>query len=136
MKAAFVYGPRDLRVEEAPIPKLNDEEALVRVRACGVCYSDVRFYLGLKKYRQTSFGRNSPGFTGHEWSGEVVEVGRNVRNVSIGDRVVPNIIIPCGKCKPCKQGRINLCPNKILTHGGFAEYVKVPAETSSRFRAT
>jgi len=132
MKAAFVYGPRDLRVEEAPLPKLSRHEVLVRVKACGICYSDVRFYLGLKKYRQTTFGRSSPGFTGHEWSGEVVEVGGDVSSISIGDRIVPNIIIPCGKCKPCRQGRVNLCPNKIFTHGGFAEYVKAPAENLLR----
>jgi len=127
MKAAFVYGPRDLRVEEAPMPRLEDDEALIRIKACGICYSDVRFYLGLKRYRQTGFGRDSPGFTGHEWSGEVVDVGRDVAGISPGDRVVPYIVIPCGACKPCRRGRYNLCPNKTFTHGGFAEYVKVPA---------
>ncbi len=128
MRAAFVYGPRDIRVEDAPTPKIGRDEALVRVRACGVCYSDVRFYLGLKKYEQTRFGKESPGFTGHEWAGEVVKIGSDVEDVSVGDRVVPNIIISCGKCKPCRQGRINLCVNKIFTHGGYAEYVKAPAK--------
>ena len=127
MKAAFVYGPRDLRVEEVDIPRIGEDDALIRVRACGVCFSDVRFYLGLKKYAQTTFGRGSPGFTGHEWAGEVVKLGKNVKDISVGDRVVPNIIIPCGKCKQCKRGRINLCKDKIFTHGGFAEYVKAPA---------
>ena len=129
MKAAFVYGPRDLRVEEADIPRIGDDEVLVRVRACGVCFSDVRFYLGLRKYAQTAFGKGSPGFTGHEWAGEVVEVGRNVENISVGDRVVSSVIIPCGRCKYCKRGRINLCRDKRFTHGGFAEYVKAPARS-------
>lgn len=128
MRAAFVYAPRDIRVEEFDISKIGDEDALVRVRACGICFSDIRFYLGLKKYKHTSFGREYPGFTGHEWSGEVVEVGKNVENVSIGDRVIPDIIIPCGRCRQCKRGRTNLCKDKIFTHGGFAEYVKVPAK--------
>jgi len=127
MRAAFVYGPRDIRVEDAPVPELKKDEVLVRIKACGVCYSDVRFYLGLKKYEQTPFGRESPGFTGHEWAGEVVKIGGDVENISVGDRVVPNIIVSCGRCKPCREGRINLCVNKIFIHGGYAEYVKVPA---------
>ncbi|MCX8187990.1 MAG: alcohol dehydrogenase catalytic domain-containing protein [Nitrososphaeria archaeon] len=128
MKAAFIYAPRDLRVEEVDVPKIGDDEALIRVRACGVCFSDIRFYLGLKKYKHTGFGREYPGFTGHEWAGEVVEIGKNVENISIGDRIVPSIIIPCGRCRQCRRGRINLCKDKIFTHGGFAEYVKAPAK--------
>jgi len=128
MKAAFVYGSRDIRVEEIGTPEIGSDEVLVRVRACGVCFSDIRYYLGLKKYAQTPFGRKSPGFTGHEWSGEIARLGENVKGFSIGDRVVPNTIIACGKCKQCKRGRINLCKSKIFTHGGFAEYVKVPAK--------
>ena len=54
------------------IPRIGEDDALIRVRACGVCFSDVRFYLGLKKYAQTTLGRGSPGFTEHEWVGEVV----------------------------------------------------------------
>jgi len=60
MKAAFVYGPRDLKVEEADIPRVGDDGVLVRVRTCGVCFSDVRFCLGLRKYAQTAFGKGAP----------------------------------------------------------------------------
>lgn len=126
MKAAFVLSPGEVVVEEAEVPALSDGDVLVRVLACGVCASDVKFFRGLKTYRETPVGRVSPGFTGHEWVGEVVAVGSNVCEVKEGDKVVPFIISSCHRCKFCLRGRQNLCPEKRYIHGGFAEFVKVP----------
>lgn len=128
MKAAFIYGPKDIKVKETSVPRLQKDEVLVRIRACGICPSDLKYYLGLKKYENTPYGEKSRGLTGHEWAGEAAKVGSDVEGISEGERVVPNIIIACGKCKFCRGGKTNLCINKVYIHGGFAEYAKAPAK--------
>ncbi len=125
MMAAFVLSPREVVVETCVIPTLKEHEVLVRVKACGICASDLKFFNGLKSYQETTFGKNSPGFTGHEFAGEIVAIGSNVTSVREGDYVTPFIISSCGVCKYCSKGRENLCPKKRYVHGGFAEYVKV-----------
>ncbi|MEM0482019.1 MAG: alcohol dehydrogenase catalytic domain-containing protein [Nitrososphaerota archaeon] len=132
MKAAFVLSPREVVIEEASIPVLAEREVLVRVEACGICASDLKFFNGLKSYRETPFGRSSPGFTGHEWAGVVVSIGPGVTAIREGDRVVPYIITSCGLCKYCREGRENLCAEKRYIHGGFAEYIKVPEQNLIR----
>lgn len=126
MKAAVVLSVDEIAVDTVPVPSLEAEDVLVKVLVCGVCASDVKFVKGLKTYRETSFGRGFPGFTGHEWVGEVVATGAKVEGFEPGDRVVPFLIKSCGTCRFCRTGRVNLCGSKTYVHGGFAEYVKVP----------
>jgi L-iditol 2-dehydrogenase len=86
MKAAVYYGPRDIRVEDVPLPELAEDELLVRIKACGICGSDLHMYrLGMFEAlgRQVGSGR----VMGHELSGEVVAVGSNVTGFRIGDRI-------------------------------------------------
>ncbi|MEM0507086.1 MAG: alcohol dehydrogenase catalytic domain-containing protein [Thermosphaera sp.] len=128
MKAAFVLSPFEVVVDDVAKPYLGEHEVLVRVEACGICASDIKFYKGLKMYRETPFGRTSPGFTGHEWVGVVADMGPGVTQVRLGDRVIPYIITSCGLCKYCRKERENLCVEKRYIHGGFAEYVKVPEQ--------
>jgi L-iditol 2-dehydrogenase len=128
MKAALLYGPKDVRVEEVDIPPLSDSEVLVKVKSIGVCQSDVRSYLGIYKRQLFPPGRESYGLSGHEWSGEVVEVGKSVKGFSAQDRVVPEIILSCGLCKFCAKGMTNLCRNKTFINRGYAEYAKAPAQ--------
>lgn len=128
MKAAFVLSPLEMVVDDVAKPHLGEHEVLVRVEACGICASDVKFYKGLKIYRETPFGRASPGFTGHEWVGVVADTGPSVTLVRKGERVIPYIITSCGLCKYCRKERENLCAEKRYIHGGFAEYVKVPEQ--------
>ena len=104
----MLYGPRDVRVEEVDIPQLGNSEALVKVDSVGVCQSDIRAYLGIYKRQLFPPGRESYGLSGHEWSGSVVEVGELARGLSVGDRVVPEIILSCGTCKFCSKGATNL----------------------------
>jgi len=127
MKAAMLYGPKDVRVEEVDIPKLDNSEALVKIDSVGVCQSDIRAYLGIYKRQLFPPGRESYGLSGHEWSGQVVEVGELVKGLSVGDRVVPEIILSCGTCKFCSKGATNLCRNKTFINRGYAEYAKAPA---------
>ena len=84
MKSAIIYGPRDLRVEEVEVPAIGPEDALVHVRTCGICGSDVHRYLGTRYGQRFRYPLNS----GHEYCGDVVQVGEKVKRISVGDRVV------------------------------------------------
>ena len=128
MKAAVAYGPRNIRIEEVNVPSISDREVLVKVKVIGICPSDVRSYEGIYKREMYPYGLESYGLSGHEWCGEVVEVGRSVKEFSVGDRVVPETIVPCGKCKFCRKGMSNLCIDKDNVTKGYAEYAKAPAD--------
>ncbi len=122
MKAALVYGPRDVRVSEVPDPKVSSPtDVVIEVKSCGVCPFDLRIYLGL-------FKASYPIPIGHEVSGVVVDVGNAVRNVSPGDVVAVDAMIRCGTCRYCRRGLDNLCERKGPLPNGFAEYMKSPAE--------
>ncbi|MEM3716258.1 MAG: NAD(P)-dependent alcohol dehydrogenase [Candidatus Bathyarchaeia archaeon] len=130
MKAAVLYKPFDMRIEDVEVPRISAKEVLVRVKRVGVCGSDVHFYC---HGRIGSFIVDRPLILGHECSGEVVEVGEGVKNISVGDRVVIEPGFTCGICEYCRSGRYNLCPSVRFYgappyNGAFAEYVSAPAE--------
>jgi threonine dehydrogenase-like Zn-dependent dehydrogenase len=118
MKAVCWYGRKDMRVEDVPDPIiLNPRDAIVRVTSTAICGSDLHLYNG---YIPTML----PGdILGHEFMGEVVEVGTGVENLSLGDRVVVPFPISCGQCHYCKNGQWSLCdnsnPNAALAEGVF-----------------
>jgi len=123
VKAAVLRGVHDLRLEEVPDPKPASNEVLIRVKAAGVCGTDVHMWEGTNQ--EGAF----PFIPGHEWSGEVVEVGKDVKSVSRGERVVAEVPIPCHICDNCKDGmEPNMCPDFELygfsweNPGGMAEY--------------
>jgi 2-desacetyl-2-hydroxyethyl bacteriochlorophyllide A dehydrogenase len=123
VKAAVLHGVHDLRLEEVQYPRPAAKEVLIRVKAAGVCGTDVHMWEGSN--REGTF----PFIPGHEWSGEVVEVGKDVTSVSRGERVVAEVPIPCRICDNCKDGmEPNMCPDKELygfsweNAGGMAEY--------------
>ncbi|MFC2030243.1 zinc-binding dehydrogenase [Chloroflexota bacterium] len=123
MKAAVLRGVNDLRLEELPNPHPAASEVLVRVKAAGLCGTDVHMWEGTNQ--EGSF----PFIPGHEWSGEVVDLGEDVSTVSVGDRVVAEVPIPCRVCDNCKDGmEPNMCPDFELygfswgCPGGMAEY--------------
>ncbi len=113
MNAAVLYAPRDLRIEQRPIPTPLDGEVLVRILSVGVCGSDVHYY---EHGRIGDFVVKSPLVLGHESSGEIVEVGNGVSQARVGERVAIEPGEPCGRCDQCLAGRYNLCPN-IRFHG-------------------
>ncbi|MBI3964524.1 MAG: alcohol dehydrogenase catalytic domain-containing protein [Chloroflexi bacterium] len=121
------FGPPDtLRIEEIPTPEPGPGQAIVRVRACGVCYHDVLDRLGKLP------NVKPPIILGHEIAGEVAEVGPFVEGVKAGDRVCILQRIFCGRCQACISGQQNLCRDGegLLgsdRDGGYAEYVHVPA---------
>jgi len=129
MKAAVLRGVHDLRLEEVGNPSPAGGEVLIRVKAAGVCGTDVHMWEGSN--REGTF----PFIPGHEWSGEVEEVGKDVKSFSRGERVVAEVPIPCHICDNCKDGmEPNMCPDKQLygfsweNAGGMAEYTLARAE--------
>lgn len=123
MKAALMYEPLKIVIrDDIDVPKPGENEILVRVKAVGVCPSDVRFYTGERLTEELSYGESSYGLLGHEWSGEVVEIGKGVDNISVGDFVACDHLVYCGKCRYCGMGLTNLCMNKKWYLRGYAEY--------------
>ncbi|MDF2548403.1 MAG: zinc-binding dehydrogenase [Anaerosolibacter sp.] len=124
MRAMMFYAPGDVRFEETDIPRPNDDEILVKVRAATTCGTD------LKTYRRghPSIIKTVPSTFGHEFSGEVVEVGKNVQKFQVGDRVVGANSAPCFHCYNCRQGMYSLCENLEFLNGAYSEYVVVPKQ--------
>jgi len=125
VKAAVWYGGKDIRVEERPKSAIRDYEVLVEVKAVGICGSEFHAYEGISRRR------TPPLIMGHEFAGEVVEVGEAAEGLQEGDRVAVDPLTRCGVCEPCMRGRGNVCRNVRLiglhTSGAFAEYVAAPA---------
>ncbi len=132
MRAAVLYSPRRLVVKDVESPRPGPGEVLIRVRSVGICPSDLRFYTGAGSSASVPLGEESYGLTAHEWSGEVVEVGPGVEGLEVGDHVVPDFLVPCGRCRYCARGLTNLCPNRRTYFRGFAEYAVAYAENTYR----
>ena len=138
MKAARWYSPKDIRVEEVAEPQVKNDTVKVKVKWCGICGSDLHEYLAGPIFIPVEnphplSKEKAPVIMGHEFSGEVVEVGKDVTNVKAGDRVVVEPILACGTCAACAEGKYNLCTS-LGFHGlaggggGFAEYTTFPAK--------
>lgn len=130
MKVAVLLRPGEIRVEQRQVPEPGPGEVLVRVRAVGVCGSDVHYY------KEGRIGRRvveKPLILGHECAGEVVALGSGVSHLRIGSRVALEPGVPCRRCRYCKSGRYNLCPDVTFmatppVDGAFVEYIAWPAD--------
>jgi threonine dehydrogenase-like Zn-dependent dehydrogenase len=146
MRATCWYGKKDVRVEQVPDPKIfNRRDAIVKITSTAICGSDLHLYNGFMPTMKKG------DILGHEFMGEVVETGPDVKNLKVGDRVVTAFPIACGNCFFCQQQLFSLCENsnpnawmaqKLMGHspcgifgyshllggfaGGQAEYVRVP----------
>lgn len=127
MKAQVFYEAEKMTLEDPPLPKISAEEVLVKVKACGICGSDVAYFFGDSSL-ETKNGKG-PLILGHEFSGEVVEVGEIPKRIGLfapGDRVTIDPVQYCNACAVCKKGQVNLCEKKqvlgVSVNGGFAEY--------------
>jgi L-iditol 2-dehydrogenase len=123
-KVAMLYGVGDIRVEERDIPSIDCGEVLVRVRAATTCGTDVKIFQ--RGYVGGVIGFPSP--FGHEWAGDIVEVGGKVEKFSKGMRVRGGNSAPCLQCEMCREGRYNLCEDRVWLWGAYAEYIKVPEQ--------
>lgn len=121
MKAAVYYSQKDTRIEDMPIPSISEDEALVEMKACGVCGSDLMgWYLESR----------APLVLGHEPAGTIAKKGSKVKGFEVGDRVFVHHHVACLKCHYCLHGDYTLCKQFHETNikpGGFAEYFNVPA---------
>ncbi|MEM3577368.1 MAG: zinc-binding dehydrogenase [Candidatus Bathyarchaeia archaeon] len=123
MKAAMLYGIKDLRVEEVSTPEVKAGEILVEVKAATTCGTDLKIFQ--RGYIEGVI--KPPTVFGHEWAGEVVEVGEGLEWPRKGMRVRAGNSAPCLHCTMCQKGKYNLCENMIWLWGAYAEYIKVPA---------
>ncbi len=122
MKAAVLEKVGKLTVKDIPGPELEPDELLVKVDTCGICGTDVKLYEG-------KYTAKVPVVLGHEYAGEVVEVGKEVMNIKMGDKVVSDPNESCGACYWCRSARPCFCNSLaaygVLRDGGFAEYTKL-----------
>jgi len=122
MKVAVYYNNNDIRIEERPKPCISENEILVKMKASGICGTDVMEWYRIKK---------APRVLGHEMAGIIEEIGTNVRDLKIGDRVFVAHHVPCYRCHHCLQGNHTACESLHSGNydpGGFAEYIRVPEE--------
>lgn len=125
MKAVVCYGNNEVRWEEVPDIKPKENEVKIKVMACGICGSDIP--------RATKMGAHSyPIILGHEFSGIVDEIGTEVKEINIGEKVTAAPLVPCYECEQCKKGNFSLCSNYSFIgsrqQGAMAEYVCVPSK--------
>ncbi len=122
MRAMWCEKPQELELRQVPVHEVGDDDVLVKVAYAGICPWDVRAFSGL------SSSVKFPRILGHEVSGYVAQVGKNVKDLEIGQPVAPDMIVKCGVCKACRTGRPNICRNPTYQQygGGYADYVRVP----------
>ena len=135
MKALLLTEYGRFSLTEMDVPAVGDDDVLVRVRACGICGSDIHGYTG-------GTGRRIPPLVmGHEASGVIERAGASVHDFAPGDRVTFDSTVYCGRCDFCRRGDVNLCDARMVLgvscgeyrrHGAFAEYVSVPARILHR----
>jgi len=126
MKAAVLEKAGKISIQEKPKPECSDNKVIIKIKEVGLCGSDVHFY---NDGRIGDFVVEKPIILGHESSGTVVEVGKNVKGLKVGDRVSIEPGIPCYKCEFCKIGKYNLCSNVNFMacppcDGAFQEYIE------------
>jgi len=122
MKVAVYYSNDDIRIEERTTPSISDGEILVKMRASGICGTDIMQWYRIKK---------APRVLGHEMAGEIVEIGRNVEGFKKVDRVFVSHHVPCYKCHHCLQGNYTACESLHTGNydpGGFSEFIRIPEE--------
>jgi len=133
MKAWVQYGLGDVRLSEVDIPQPGPNEVLIRIEVCGICPSDLRWFYGTRPLPESLV---LPRVLGHEWVGEVVEVGKSVELLHEGDRVAAFEQVACGVCENCRRALFNFCLNpQSKIRGGFAQYGCISADGVVRIPA-
>ena len=131
MNAVSLVARRTFECLTVPAPVPARDEVLIRVKAAGICFTDVEMFNGTQPYFAMGLAR-FPVILGHEWSGEIVEVGQAVKRFHVGERVTGDVSIGCGTCRFCMTGFYNLCAVKQEVglcrgkDGAFAEFLTMP----------
>ena len=126
MRAQVIEEPGRMKLKQVPVPVIQNDEVLIKVKMCGICGTDWKIYNGLYA------AEHLPMISGHEFWGIIEKVGSNSKGFEVGDRVSVDICMPCGSCYFCRRGEGLLCQTftqlGIHTDGAFAEYVKAPSK--------
>lgn len=122
MNACLFYGPHDVRYEKVSIPKINENEVLVKIKAALTCGTDLKTF----QRGHPLLIRSVPSTFGHQFSGVIVRTGKNVRDFYVGQKIVALNSVPCFKCKYCMKEEFSLCENIDFLNGAYAEYIAVP----------
>jgi len=124
MKAVVFEDVEEMVFQEVPTPRCEDDGLLIKVKACAICGTDIKVYHSGHRHIRP------PRITGHEVSGQIVEVGKNVKDFQVGQKVAVAPAVPCGECSYCKRSIFGMCdrlaPIGYQFDGGFAEYMAVP----------
>jgi erythritol/L-threitol dehydrogenase len=140
MQAVVCHGPKDYRLEPVARPRAGAHELVIQISACGICASDCKCYSGASMFWGSS-GKpawvKAPVIAGHEFFGHVVEAGPGAQahfGVGLGERVIAEQIVPCGKCRYCQSGSYHMCEvhhifgfQREVADGGMAEFMRLPA---------
>ena len=126
MKKVLIHKPFEICITDTEIPQIKENEALLKVKYCGICGADVASYTGNQPF--TTY----PRIPGHEFSAEIIEIAENSRGLKEGDIVTCNPYFNCGKCYSCQRGYVNCCIDNqtmgVQRDGSFCEYIKMPIE--------
>jgi L-iditol 2-dehydrogenase len=124
MMGAVLHAPGDVRFEEVPVPVIGPRDVLLQVKAAGSCGSDLKRIMVEGTWIL-------PCIPGHEFSGVIAELGKDVQGFSLGERVTAAPMLPCFRCEWCQQGQYNMCEDYDYvgsrSHGAFAQFIKIPA---------
>ncbi len=130
MKAAVFEAIKTIKVKEVPIPEIGEDDVLIKVKNTGICGTDWSIYNGWYSADKL------PMIAGHEFSGVIAKVGKNVKGLKEGDRVTADINMFCGHCYYCTQHNYLMCDQftqlGIHTDGTYAEYVRAEAKLGAR----
>ena len=137
MKAVRIHGPMKVSIDEVPVRALGEHDVLVKVKAAGLCGTDYELYTNDMVYLKEGLAA-LPLIPGHEWSGQVEILGKNVTKIHVGDKVSGECTVSCGECEFCQKGRSSQCTNRTETgimkrDGGFAEYIVFPETHLHKF---
>jgi L-iditol 2-dehydrogenase len=137
MKALVCYGPHDYRYEEVDVPKIDEDEILVKVEACGICAGDIKSYRGAAMFWGGGVlppWNDVPCVAGHEFIGTIVAIGDKAKKkhgLNLGDRAIAEQIVPCWDCRFCRNGEYWMCEKanihghqKNVADGGMAQYIR------------
>ena len=122
MNACLFYGPGDVRYEKVKTPEINENEILVKVHTVLTGGTDLKTF----KRGHPVLIKKTPSLFGHQFSGTVVRIGENIKNLSIGQKIVSLNSAPCFECNFCKKKRFSLCENIEFLNGAYAEYILIP----------
>ena len=142
MQAAVWHARNDIRIEDVPVPSApGPGEVIIKVGACGICGTDLEEYragplfIPVDKPNPLTH-KQAPLILGHEFAGEVVEVGQGVTEFKVGDRLAPDVLLYCGECYWCQRHQVSLCDSLaalgLMGDGGLAEYCKLPVNMAIR----